>query len=170
MKTKEQKTERCWVKLVWLFTLCIMMIAVGPACATTYKLVRVASVSAGNKYVFEQDGYVMNNTISSNTLQTTNSYKTTGLSDTESYVWTLVSATDGFYMKNASLSSNKYLNYTGSSTSLTFGNSSSKNGIWKFTYQGETGTVLIQNINNNNIFLGYMGNSDYRYKVYEVYL
>lgn len=167
MKTKEQKTERCWVKLVWLFTLCLTMTAAGPACATTYKLVRVASVSAGNKYVFEQAGYVMNNSISSNALQTTNSYKTTGLSDTESYVWTLESATDGFYMKNASLSSNKYLNYTGSSTSLTFGNSSSKNGIWKFTYQGETGTVLIQNINNNNIFLGYMGNSDYRYKVYE---
>lgn len=158
IKTKEQKTERCWVKLVWLFTLCIMMIAVGPTCATTYKLVRVASVSADNKYVFEQDGYVMNNTISSNTLQTTNSYKTTGLSDTESYVWTLESATDGFYMKNGS----QYLNNS-SSTNMSLG---SKSSIWSFAYQEGDGTFLIQNKSNDNRFLGYTTNTSHVYKAY----
>ena len=165
MKTKEQKTERCWVKLVWLFTLCIMMIAAGPTCATTYKLVRVASVSAGNKYVFEQDGYVMKNTISSNALTTTKSYNTTGLSGTESYVWTLESTSGGFYMKNASLSSNQYLNGKDSATDLLFNNRSNSNkyGIWSFTYQDD-GTFLIQNVNNNNRVLGFT--NEHYYKAY----
>jgi len=162
MKTKEQKTERCWVKLVWLFTLCIMMIAVGPACATTYKLVRVASVSAGNKYVFEQDGYVMNNTISSNALQTTNSYKTTGLSDTESYVWTLSSDKNGgLYMKN--IDQNKFL-YNESSTGVSF--ESSKKSPWVFTFQEKDGTFLIQNTSNENRFLGYTTSTSHAYKAY----
>lgn len=162
MKTKEQKTERCWVKLVWLFTLCIMMIAVGPACATTYKLVRVASVSADNKYVFEQDGYVMNNTISSNALQTTNSYKTTGLSDTESYVWTLSSDKNGgLYMKN--IDQNKFL-YNESSTGVSF--ESSKKSPWVFTFQEKDGTFLIQNTSNENRFLGYTTSTSHAYKAY----
>ena len=158
MKTKGQKTERCWVKLVWLFTLCLTMIAAGPACATTYKLVRVASVSAGNKYVFEQDGYVMNNTISSNALQTTNSYKTTGLSDTESYVWTLESATGGYYMKNSS----QYLNNS-SSTNMSLG---SKSSIWAFDYKEGNGTFLIQNKSNSDRFLGYTTSTSHEYKAY----
>jgi len=74
----------------------------------TYKLTAVSSVSAGNKYVFVQDGYAMNNTVSSNALQCTNSYNTTGLAGTETYIWTLETATGGFKMKNVYSTSNQY--------------------------------------------------------------
>lgn len=167
MKTKEQKTERRWVKLVWLFTLCIMMIAVGPACgATTYKLVRVASVSEGNNYVFEQDGYVMKNTINSYALTTTKSYKKTGLSGTESYVWTLESATGGFYMKNASLSSEQYLHVKKDNPQYLLLDSKSynnKTGIWSFTYQ-EDGTFHIKSPNFENRILAFT--NEHYYKAY----
>ena len=55
----------------------------------TYKLTKVTSVENNGLYVFEQDGYVMTNTITSSALQCTNDYKTTGLTGTEAYVWIL---------------------------------------------------------------------------------
>ncbi len=129
---------------------------------TTYKLEQVTSVAAGEKYVFEQSGYVMNNTISSSALQTTTSYNTTGLSGTETYVWTLETATGGYYMKNVSLSSYPYLNNS-SSTSVSLG---SKSSIWTFTFQSEDNTVLIQNKSNNDRFLGYTSKTSFVYKAY----
>ena len=128
--------------------------------ADTYKLTKVTSVSAGEMYVFEQDGYVMNNSTSSSALQCTNSYNTTGLSGTENYVWTLETATNGFYMKNISKSSNQYLN-NASSTNVSFGNKSS---IWKFTFTD--GIALIQNTSNSNRFLGYTNATSHVYKAY----
>ena len=86
-----------------LFLLCALIM--GSTCMwaqTTYSLQKVTSVESGARYVFEQDGYVMNNTIISGALQTTNSYKTTGLTGTESYVWELSKSGSGFYMKNNS--------------------------------------------------------------------
>lgn len=127
---------------------------------TTYKLEQVTSVDAGEKYVFEQSGYVMNNTISSSALQTTTSYNTTGLSGTETYVWTLETANGGYYMKNVSLSSYSYLN-NNSGTNVTFGN---RNSIWSFNFQSDN-TVQIQNNSNSNRFLGYTGTS-FAYKAY----
>ena len=128
---------------------------------TTYKLTQVTSVEAGEKYVFEQDGHVMSNSVSSKALQTTNSYNTTGLAGTESYVWTLETADGGFYMKNVSLTSSQYLNNT-SSTTVSFG---SKNSIWAFNFQTDN-TVLIQNKSNDNRYLGYTTSTSYAYKAY----
>ena len=128
---------------------------------TTYKLTQVTSVEAGGKYVFEQGGHVMSNSVSSKALQTTNSYNTTGLAGTESYVWTLETADGGFYMKNVSLTSSQYLNNT-SSTTVSFG---SKNSIWAFNFQTDN-TVLIQNKSNDNRYLGYTTSTSYAYKAY----
>ena len=142
--------------LVMFLTLTVSANAWG----TTYKLTKVTSVSAGEKYVFEQGGYVMNNSVSSSALQCTNSYKTTGLEGTETYVWTLESATGGFYMKNVSKSSSQYLNNS-SSTTVAFGNKSS---VWKFTFTD--GIALIQNTSNSNRFLGWTSSTSYAYKAY----
>ena len=132
---------------------------------TTYKLEQVTSVAAGEKYVFEQNGHVMDNTISRSALQTTTPYNnynnTTGLSGTETYVWTLETATGGFYMKNVSLSSDSYLNNSISgSTEVSFG---SKSSIWSFNFQSDN-TVLIQN--KSNRFLGYSQDISFAYKAY----
>lgn len=129
--------------------------------ATTYKLTKVTSVSAGEMYVFEQDGYVMNNNISSSALQCTNSYKTTGLTGTETYIWTLESADGGFYMRNVNLKSNYYLKNS-SSTGVSLTTASS---IWKFTFDN-SGIVLIQNTENNDRFLGYTSSDSHAYKAY----
>ena len=138
----------------------MLALGVGNAWGATYKLTKVTSVSAGEKYVFEQGGYVMNNTVSSSALQCTNLYNTTGLSGTETYIWTLESASGGFYMKNASKTSSQYLNNS-SSTSVSFGN---KTSIWKFTFTD--GIAVIQNTSNSNRFLGWTNAISYAYKAY----
>lgn len=130
---------------------------------TTYKLTQVSSVEAGGLYVFEQDGYVMNNTVSSSALQTTNSYKTSGLKGTESYVWTLETATGGFYMKNVSLSSKQYLTNS-SSTSVSL---NTKSSIWSFEFTD--GIVLISNTSNSNRFLGDTSESSTLSHLYKAY-
>ena len=127
---------------------------------TTYKLEQVSTVEVGGLYVFEQGKHVMNNTVSSSALQTTNTYKTTSLAGTETYVWTLESATDGYYIKNVSLNSNQYLN-NASSTNISFGNKSS---IWTISFTNNT--ALIQNKSNSDRFLGYTTTTSYVYKAY----
>lgn len=138
----------------------------------TYKLTPVTSVEAGGLYVFELtytekygenigsvDNYVMNNTVNSDGLQTTTSYKKSGLTGTESYVWTLEAKDGGFYMKN--VNSNKYLNNTKSGdANVSFG---SKSSVWAFNFQ-TTDNFLIQNTSNENRFLGM--NLYHRYKAY----
>ena len=147
------------LRLLMMTLLCaVVSVAWGD---TTYKLEQVTSVEAGGLYVFEQDGYVMTNTVSSKALQTTNSYKTTGLEGNESYVWTLETATNGFYLKNVSLSSNQYLNNS-SSTDVSFG---TKSSIWAFNFQTDN-TVLIQNKSNSDRFLGYSTSTSHAYKAY----
>ena len=127
----------------------------------TYYLQQVTSVEAGGLYVFEQDGYVMNNSVSSSALQTTNTYNDSGLLGTETYVWTLETATDGYYLKNVSLSSNQYLN-NASGTSVSFGD---QNSIWAFNFQTDN-TVLIQNKSNSDRFLGFKDATSHAYKAY----
>ena len=129
--------------------------------ATTYKLTAVTSVSAGNKYVFVQNSRALSNSVSSSALQTT-TYATATLAGTEAYVWALESTTDGFYLKNASLSSNQYLNNT-SGTGVSFG---SKNSVWTIAFTD--GKALISNKSNNNRFLGDVGQStpNNTYKAY----
>ena len=149
-----------------LFTF-LATLGIVEALGATYHLEQVTSVEAGSLYVFEQDGYVMGNTISSSALQTTSSFSLTGLTSDEIYIWTLESASGGFYMKNYyqsnhdSSTSRCYLNNT-SSTTVALG---SKNSIWKFTFEDD-GTVLIQNTSNNNRFLGYTNATSHAYKAY----
>ena len=152
-------------QLRFLTTMLLLAVCCGTWAQTTYKLTQVTSVEAGGLYVFEQGGYVMNNTVSSNALQTTNTYKTTGLTGEESYVWILKAANDGFYMKNNSLTeSNGYLNNTASKTNLSFGTSSATT-IWSFSFQQDA-TVIIKNIKNSNRFLGYTDANSHAYRAY----
>ena len=146
----------------FLATLLLLAVSVGTWADTTYKLTKVTTVVAGGLYVFEQGGHVMNNTVSSSALQTTNSYKTVGLTGGESYVWILKTATNGYNLKNNSLTENNgYLNNS-SGTGVSFGQASS---IWSFNFQAD-GTVLIQNNSNSDRFLGYTTSSSYAYKAY----
>ena len=133
---------------------------------TTYKLEQVTSVSAGEKYVFEQGGYVMKNSVSSNYLQTTNSYNTTGLSGLEIYVWTLETATSGFYLKNLSLSSNAYLRGNGNDTKLYFDDLDADKGVWSFTYNSSSGNFFIV-CESNSRFLGYSDATNHQYRAYK---
>lgn len=140
-----------------MLLLCALVVGSVSAWAdTTYKLTQVTSVSAGNKYVFEQNDRVLNNTVSSNALQTTDDYSTTGLAGNETYIWELESATGGFYLKNVSLNSNQYLNNS-SSTNVSFG---AKNSIWSIAFTNNV--ALISNVSNNNRFLGDNGNNAYK--------
>lgn len=134
---------------------------------TSYKLEQVTSVEAGGLYVFEQDGYVMNNTVNSSALQCTNSYLTSNLTGNEKYVWTLTEGNGGFYMKNVSNGNTNCFLKNASSTSLSLANTSSGEeggSIWAFNFQGD-GTVLIQNTGNGNRFLGFAENT-HNYKAY----
>ena len=120
----------------------------------TYKLTQVSTVSAGNKYVFVNDGYAVttvSTTVNKKNLQSTNSYSTTGLQGNEEYVYELETATNGYYLKNASLSSNQYLNNS-SSTDMSMG---SKSSIWSINITNNV--ALISNKSNNDRFLGDAG-------------
>ena len=146
---------------LFLSVLMLMAFSVGTVWgATTYKLTKVTSVSAGNKYVFEQNSHVFNNTCASSALQTTATYSTTKLTGTESYVWTLETATGGFYLKNVSLASNQYLNNT-SKTTVSLGSASS---IWTIAFTD--GVALISNTSNANRYLGQPAAETYTYKAY----
>lgn len=138
----------------------LLMLCMGAAIssATTYRLQRVTAVEDGGLYVFEQCGRVMKNTISSNALETTNVYNTTGLVGNESYVWRLSSATGGYKMYN--LKASNYLKTNGSNLSFV---SSGDATIWKFSFQ-DNGTVTISE--NYNYFLGYKNADEYNYKTY----
>lgn len=146
----------------------------GGKAQTTYKLEKVTEVEAGGLYVFEQSEYVMTTVNNNNkVIQITKTYKTTGLKGSENYVFTLESATasdkktQGFKMKNMSLSSNQYIGNTSSSTNMT-ATSSSNAAVWKFNFQGDQ-TVLIQNLNNSNRFLGFnSATSPPGYKAYAI--
>ena len=154
-----------WVKHVKLIVFMLAAICCLPATAQTYRLVQVTAVKAGGLYVFEQEGYVMSNKVSSNKLQTVNTYQTSGLTGTESYVWKLEKGkTDSYKMRNQSLSSNPYLCYTGSSTNLKFGESS-KATSWFFTFQ-EDETVFIQVNDTEKRYLGFSDATNHEYKAY----
>lgn len=145
------------------FFICILLFWCSPLSAdTTYKLVQVTSVSDGGKYVFEQNGYVMSNSISSNALQTTNSYSTTGLTGTETYVWTLEGTGNAgrYYMKNVSM--NKYL-ANSSSSNMAMESRTANASVWSFSFDG---TATIRNSSYDNRYLSYSDNYSHVYKTY----
>lgn len=148
-------------------TLLLLLLGVAAWGQKTYKLEQVTSVEslvADAMYVFEQDGYVMNNTISSGSLQTVNNYKESGLTGYETYIWQLTNVSNNCFSirnKYRTSSQGKYLNYS-SKTSLSFGKQNESNGSWEFVFQND-GSVLIQNPKNDNRYLGYQkGTHDYK--------
>ena len=144
---------------VCLFVIMCASAVNGMWAQTTYQLKKVTSIEVNKFYVFEQDGYVMNNSISSSALQCTNKYKTTGLSGTETYVWQVTSSSKNYIMRN--VNQNNYLGNT-SSTNLSWGTT---NHIWAFKFQ-QDGTVIIQNVKNSDRFLGFTSASSHEYKAY----
>ncbi len=154
-------------KLLSNFALLLAMMVAGAGSAwadTTYKLEKVTQVSAGKLYVFEQDGYVMNNTLANSALQTTNTYNTKGLTGGETYVWTLEASNSNFKMVNVYNKANDQSNLLAnpSSTTISFNGTGSD---WAFNFQSD-GTVLIQNTKNSNRFLGFASASNRSYKAY----
>lgn len=130
---------------IFNFFLLVMFFGIASSVsATTYRLQRVTSVEAGKKYVFEQAGRVMSNSLSSKALQTTNSFKTTGLDLTKNldkaYVWELSSVSGGFNIYKYDATGDKYL-ANPSKTDLSFVSSSSAS-IWSFSFQPD-GTAFI---------------------------
>lgn len=152
---------------IFNFFLLVMFFGIASSVsATTYRLQRVTSVEAGKKYVFEQAGYVMINSISksspSDALQTTNVYSTTGLSGSEDYVWQLESATGGFKIKK---NNSNYLKNP-SSTELSLDSSSPS--VWSFTFQPDGTAFISTGSGTSKRTLGYSSPSldDYNYKCY----
>lgn len=136
--------------------------------AATYRLQKVTAVKAGGLYVFEQDGYVMSNKVSSYKLQTENEYLTSGLTGIEKYVWKLEKGeNDAFKMRNMSLSSNQflYIDRNGKNIYLKLG-ANSEATSWTFTFQ-EDETVLIHDKKENR-YLAYTSNVSHEYKTYVI--
>ena len=160
---KHKLLNKLWLRVGMIVAVMTTALA-GPVKADpTYKLEQVTSVEAGGLYVFEQSGYVMINTISNSALQTTNTYKTTGLTGTETYVWTLEAATDGYYMKNVSITSSSPYLRNDDGTKVVFNNN--KTSQWVFNFQIDN-TVLIQNKSYQNRFLGWTSTTSHVYKAY----
>lgn len=158
---------------IFNFFLLVMFFGIASSVsATTYRLQRVTSVENGGKYVFEQAGYVMNNSLtgssSSTSLQTTNSFNTAGLDLTtdavKAYVWELSTESGGFKMYNKKAS--KYLaNHSGTYLSFVAKGDAS---VWSFSFQSD-GTAFISTGSGTSMrTLGYASPSleDYNYKCY----
>ena len=103
---------------------------------TSYSLVQVTAVEESGLYIIEMDGHVLNNVISSSTLYTTTSYKTTNLTGLEPYVWQLEKDGSSFAMKNVSIG--QYLNNL-SSTYLSF--STTITSRWSFSFSNGLATI-----------------------------
>lgn len=122
---------------------------------TTYKLTQVTSVTAGNKYVFVENGNALTTLDKDKkAIKSTTTFSTTGLTGTEAYVWSLESTTGGFYMK---MSDNKYLN---NSTSTEMKAENSGSSVWTFSFTA--GVALISNSSNSNRFIGNNGENYYK--------
>lgn len=137
--------------------LLLSILGMAGTASATYRLQRVTSVEAGGRYVFEQGGRVMINSVSSSAIQTTATFATYGLTGDESYVWNLSAASGGYYIYRNS----NYL-YNPSSSNLAL---SSSKTIWTFDSQSD-GTVIIRSKNTSDSFIGYKSASSYEYKYY----
>lgn len=140
--------------LFFLFSL--LFVGVGSAWGTTtYKLTSVTSVSAGNKYVFVEDGHALTTT-GSKKINSTTSFSTSALTGSESYVYLLESATGGYKLKNCSTAT--YLSNSNADMSL-----NATGTVWYFTFSN--GVALIQNYGSDR-FIGETSAGAYTYKAY----
>ena len=103
---------------------------------TSYSLVQVTAVEESGLYIIEMDGHVLNNVISSSTLYTTTSYKTTNLTGSEPYVWQLEKDGSSFAMKN--VNNGQYRNSL-YSTELSFGPTITSR--WAFSFSNGLATI-----------------------------
>ena len=148
--------NRHYFKVMGIIVL-LLTAVLSPTVATTYKLVKVTSVEAGKKYVFEQSFNgalrVMNNELFVNGLTTTRTYNKTGLLGNETYIWKLEEADEGFLMKN--LSENMYLNYD-SGTALKWETAKNKASKWTILYstEGTQSFFIIEEVTSHR-FLGF---------------
>lgn len=145
--------------LFYVFSFFLLQIGnINDALAVTYRLQRVTNVKAGEKYVFEQAGRVMKNTISSYALETTNSYKTYGLTGDEGYVWTIYSANEEYIIRynSSTILSNP------SGTNLMLSNKTT-NSAWQFNF-GSNETVVIYQGNSvtDKVTLGLTTSNTYK--------
>ena len=162
--------NRHYFKVMGIIVL-LLTAVLSPTVATTYKLVKVTSVEAGKKYVFEQSGRVMNNTFgvsqnsSSGALNSIDIYKTKNLDGTESYVWTLESADGGFLIKNNEKGT--YLSYAWNSTDVCLNNKDNASK-WTFTHKEEDNKdyFVIELVATTKRFLGYKQTTEYVYRAY----
>ena len=122
---------------------------------TTYKLTQVTSVTAGNKYVFVENGNALTTVDKDQkAVKSTTTFGTTGLTGTEAYIWSLESTTGGFYMK---MSDNKYLN---NSTSTEMKAENSGSSVWTFSFSGSS--AMIKNSSNGNRMIANNGGTEYK--------
>lgn len=152
-------------RVLWLMIPLLTMFTTNVWGATTYKLTQVTAASGLNttdKYVFEQGGYVMNNSINSSALQTTSTFSTTGLSGSETYIWKLASATTGYKMQCLGKTGNNYL-ANSSSTSVSFATTGNASD-WSITFTD--GIAKITNNSNSGRFLGWTSTTSHVYKAY----
>ena len=132
--------------------------------AQTYHLEQVTTIENNGRYVFLQDGYVMDNTLKNKALQTTDSYLSEQLTGQESYVWQLTKSNSSkplYTLHNCSLTGNSYLAYSSSDLSLV---NSSKASQWMLTFQSD-GTLVILTKDQNRC-LAYSSPTNRQYKLY----
>lgn len=147
-----------------IFYLSLLVMAIGfasSASAVTYRLQRVTSVESGQKYVFEQAGYVLIGSITKNALESTNDYKTFGLDGTESYVWERMS---GDRLKSVK-GSGYYLTYSSELKFASSSNSNSNSYKWNFLFQND-GTTYISSVGKSGDSLGETSFTSNAYKLY----
>ena len=123
---------------------------------TTYKLTQVTSVTAGNKYVFVENGNALT-TVSGKVLQSTKSFNMSGLIGNESYIWTLEATTGGFYIK---MSTGKYLNHPADKTDMASGDSGSTK--WTFVFTADE--AMIYDASENRMIANSSGTEYRAYK------
>ena len=132
--------------------------------AQTYHLETVNTLESNKRYVFLQDGNVMDNTLVNKALQTTADYQSEQLTGQESYVWRLVSASASkplYTLQNCSLESSSYLSY--SSNGLSF-STSSKASQWHFNILNDGRLVILTK--DLNHCLAYTSATNRQYKIY----
>ena len=137
-----------------------------------YKLVPVttaAGMKDGGMYVFERNSVVLNGVVTSNALQTTDTFMRAGLLGTETYVWKLAAASpSGFNIRNAYQINKDAAGHTD------LGNPSGKTDMsmtnpagpaWDFKFSDD-GAATISNLDNSNRFIGETGAGTNEYRAY----
>lgn len=126
-----------------------------------YNLKQVTTLTHNKLYVFEQQGCVMINTLTSSKLQTTTNYKTTGLTGTESYVWKLSVSSGKWRMKAASES----MYFNNDYSSLAYQKTSKYCWIFDFDYSND-GTAFIKTDESSPHYLALQSLAKPQYSLY----